>query len=838
LVSQTYKSVAEKLCFELNEKKKELEESEKVKEQLFELDNSFEEAKNQLEYQKRNLKRTVSRENYWREKCSKLEEKIENVENIDVCGNENISAQLELMTSKNVKYQEEIQNLKSEIHILHNEIDRLTNLQNDTVFLYNEDKNEYISELHACVYTLLNNHVATEHVSCVIESVLKLVDKKANKLPSKSTIKNWALERSFLARKQISELSGNENLTLYSDESSKYGQKWGSFASRDSDGNYLLLGLRDMATKSSQDTLDTFKEIISDIDAASENEQAGKEILVNIKNTMSDKAGTEKKFNDILREYRDEVLPEVIENFNILNIESQMAISHMNNFFCGLHSLVHMAETAQKAIYEVENAHFQSDIPIQNKLFLKPGQSGTVRLLFTACKAFARRGDQKNGCHGNFLTFVKPFLIEMGFLSLPLQPLKGNRFNILFVNAGHIFFFKEQLLEFLKNTPNLNSLLQSVLHDLQQDFFIAGLKALGLISKLITTPLWHVIESKDISISDMAKRYLDLKLFLDNSVNNIEDIISGEAILYPDVQVKKDKVFERLIQPDDRLDDHTVTILSVLLPALSKLVQHEFGDHLPGGVHENVDEEVTKSTDKHNKYPERVFAYVDYLLAQKPNISSLALESQITFSLNKTDKWLASKTPEETQQLILESRKEVKKERERFKIREQSIREKRLENQRVQFEMKARQERKRIERLEKDTLDMQFYGLWQSMEQISSELQLIKSDKEKVEALKAQLRFRKHVFEQKADSSVYAFSKVVDGKRVNLSVDQLKANVMKLVREAFDIHTSNHDVSGSLLVGKRVKQKFFDTSGNAFWSLGKVISQVILLSLKYNYYIL
>ena len=82
------------------------------------------------------------------------------------------------------------------------------------------------------------------------------------------------------------------------------------------------------------------------------------------------------------------------------------------------------------------------------------------------------------------------------------------------------------------------------------------------------------------------------------------------------------------MRPNETDDDHVLTSLSVLLPALTKLVKHEFKDHLPGEEHMRVNLEETKSADKHNKFPERVFAYVDH----KPNITSLALESHVTFS--------------------------------------------------------------------------------------------------------------------------------------------------------------------------------------------------------------
>ena len=108
-----------------------------------------------------------------------------------------------------------------------------------------------------------------------------------------------------------------------------------------------------------------------------------------------------------------------------------------------------MAEVAQKSLCEIEKAHFEDNVPILNKAFEKSGQPGTVRLIHTACKAFARRGD-KNGCHTNFMTFVSKFLKDNGISSFPLQPLRGNRFNILFTNAGHVFFLADQVRKFLE----------------------------------------------------------------------------------------------------------------------------------------------------------------------------------------------------------------------------------------------------------------------------------------------------------------------------------------------------------------------------------------------------
>ena len=95
----------------------------------------------------------------------------------------------------------------------------------------------------------------------------------------------------------------------------------------------------------------------------------------------------------------------------------------------------------------------------------------------------------KNGCHQAFKVYVSQFLKDNGILGLPLQPLRGNQFNILFANAGHVYFLRHKMTEYLKKTNSMNGLLKSVLKDLEVPFFIAGCKAMCLISKLITTPL-------------------------------------------------------------------------------------------------------------------------------------------------------------------------------------------------------------------------------------------------------------------------------------------------------------------------------------------------------------
>ena len=218
---------------------------------------------------------------------------------------------------------------------------------------------------------------------------------------------------------------------------------------------------------------------------------------------------------------------------------------------------------------------------------------------------------------------------------------KGNRFNILFGDAGLVHYYSQYTKGFLENvhgTPN--GLLKSILLDLKVEDFLAGAKALGLIEKLITTPLWRVTESTECHIMDMNSHYLKLKQFLtgtakdpDNFVHGmymdktIQEMTQSEAtaspaanllleenegnhnqevtqIMNPDTENQeksqcrktsspfpdkrtdpdKDKILAHLLKPSS-YDDHVKGVVQCVLSAWSKYSTTALKDHLPGGIH-------------------------------------------------------------------------------------------------------------------------------------------------------------------------------------------------------------------------------------------------------------
>ena len=571
--------------------------------------------------------------------------------------------QIESLKIENESLKTEVDNYKNQIQTLNEQLNE-SKLENewlnikinesDTVILFDKDQNAYKPELQECVYKLLSHNVTTNHVSPVIGIVLELVKKKANKLPSKSTVNNMNIQRLILAQKQLGlDFVKKGNTTLLSDETTKFGLKFEGFHCSDEDGNKWVLGVRQMVAKSGQNTLDALNHILSDIDdvCASSTNEISQKILTNIVSTMSDRAATQMKFNDLLENYRLNILKENIgESWEELTSDEQLACSKLCNFFCGLHVLVHLAESASTAILETEKGFFDGNPPFSNKTFLKATEPGTARLVRTSCKAFACGADEKNGIHGPFQAYIKPFLDSNKMKSLPLQPYRGNRFNILFENAGYVFFLSPKMIEFLENYSN-NMLLRGVYHDLCTPEYLAGCKALGLVSVLITVPLWCMIENETIHIMDMGCIYQQFIDYLKECESHINDFMIGELFLpfCKEEDIRNNVVFKELIKTWQH--DHLVHVhLSILIPALIKTSKSLFKDHIKDGKWAEVSEELrgkTKGVPKHNKFSETIFGHIDRILREKPNVSSIAVESYVMFVHNKTNDWLSQKNEKE-----------------------------------------------------------------------------------------------------------------------------------------------------------------------------------------------
>ena len=756
---------------------------------------------------------------YYKKKIEKVEKKEANVVNIQYTEDRN---------DEYIVLTEKLQEKDVQIRGLIEENEWLRNLVEDNKLIetFDEKRKRYTPELQKCVYSLLDNNVSASKIGPVINSCLKLAEREASKIPSKSTVLEMNVQRLALAHEQISDtFTKKETVCLMTDETSKFGNKYMGYEARDDEGTFWVLGLREITTKSSQDTLKVLREILDDIDYISDstNSEQSKLILKHMVATMSDRAATETKFNRILQEYRENVLPLVRNVYGDLTDDEGIKVSALSNFFCGLHSLVHIADTSDKSLLTAEKAIFgDNDVPRPEGSFTSKTESGTTRLVRTASKAFSSGGDEKSGCFSGFSVFVKPFLKQHKFQTLPLQRFRGARFNILFANAASVYFLHKEMIGYLQQLGATNRLLKAVLNDLQTPEFIAGTKCLGLVSKLLTCPLWNVIENRDIDIVEMNVKYLEFVQVIEEASRDVQAFLTG-ALAFGNYA--NDCILEYLLQPS-QVDGICSVMLEILLPAISMVCRKLFADHLPGGCHSQIDpnnadiRSKLKCVPKSNVFAESIFGRLDQILRQKPSITTISSEAYIMFSNNKTMQWLQSKDTSEQDKLLAKARREGRHISRKFKERKELIFQERRAAMEESIRKTTETKRKKEQQLEQYTNEMIEFSLRQTQEDVENQVKSYSKQNVQIKALKAQLNFRQKVLQQESDDkSVFNFTKVQNSKRVNLSVHELTVNVKKLVNKAMvkGITGQRH-----ILVGRRVRHKFADDT----WYDGKVLSQV------------
>ena len=100
-----------------------------------------------------------------------------------------------------------------------------------------------------------------------------------------------------------------------------------------------------------------------------------------------------------------------------------------------------------------------------------------------------------------------------GIHKIPLAQFVRNHFNILFYDAAGIYYLRDDMIQFIDEIhgTQANRLLQCVKADLKNPSYIVGCRALGLIDKIVTGPIWRKLKESSLSILDMGQMYCDMK---------------------------------------------------------------------------------------------------------------------------------------------------------------------------------------------------------------------------------------------------------------------------------------------------------------------------------------
>jgi len=130
--------------------------------------------------------------------------------------------------------------------------------------------------------------------------------------------------------------------------------------------------------------------------------------------------------------------------------------------------------------------------------------------------------------------------------------------------------------------------------------------------------------------------------------------------------------------------------------------------------------------------------------------------------------------------LIQKASSQIQRYKTTYKERLVEINKRKQEKLEEKVRQKEKQERDRLKRQTEFTNNIVLHGLWQSSNEVDNIFMSYNSEKEKIEALKTQINFRKNVLFQVPDEEkTYNLTKPVDGKksRKSLSSAELTANL-------------------------------------------------------------
>ena len=633
---------------------------------------------------------------------------------------------------------------------------------------------KYVDAIRQCCIQILSHNVGINHVSPVIRIVLAtLTSMTIDRLPSPAKMSTFLAESRQLVMTQIGEqLLSEENLTLHRDGTTKQGQKYYG-AQIASESQVLNIGLTAMKSGSAQHSMDVLLTIFQDIEKACHTAGATNPVcntlISKIKNTMTDRSIVEKNVNDLLKQFRSEVIPSVVTDWENLPEDVKTEATKMNNFFCGLHHVVGLADQAQQCLAAWEKMHLPST---------EGSESGIVRLIRTACKALEAHCSEQSGNHTQFRAFVA----SRGVSALPLARFVGNRFNILFYNASGLYYLRQEMLDFYDNafgTPN--RLRVSVRNDLGQAVYLAGCRALGIIDKLVTGPLWRQLTTT--SISDMSNVYSQLCESFDTWKADATSLLDGSACAFTGASIMVDEVHNELLVPSSH-DQHTLVILQLLSAAFSTFSKRLLTDHLPGGEFHSMPASVqsqTKSVSTTNVASERLFAQLDRMKREKPNSTLVALEGMILFSSNKTGNWLAQQSPQRRHELFASVIKGAQEHRELYQERCAAIEAHHRHTIQEKQRQREEKEKRDLETKLQLTNEISEVGLWTTTHDVSARLAAIPLASRKIAAIKSQIRFRKIVLQQTHQGKTF-FQWSAGGKV--FTWQELAQNLLKLISAA------------------------------------------------------
>ena len=139
---------------------------------------------------------------------------------------------------------------------------------------------------------------------------------------------------------------------MHTDGTSKFGEHYSTYDVVKESGEKLVAGIREVSGGDCETQMNVLKEILKEIEESLQDSesQVSQKICSSIKNIMSDHHIVQKKFNSVFQDFRSNILPDVVHNWDELSQEAKNKLINVNSFFCGMHFVVGLADQAEVAL--------------------------------------------------------------------------------------------------------------------------------------------------------------------------------------------------------------------------------------------------------------------------------------------------------------------------------------------------------------------------------------------------------------------------------------------------------------------------------------------------------
>ena len=348
-----------------------------------------------------------------------------------------------------------------------------------------------------------------------------------------------------------------------------------------------------------------------------------------IQSSSSDSASTQKRFNILVKQKREDaaVFGPICECPDVIEL--------VENFCC-----MHLGVNLRRAFFKTSTDKHSTDV-----------------LVHEFCKLLGKHGG-KHGVpeYGHGVVTFPDFLQLMCSSSNPsrvyyeqcakvkLDRQVGSRYFVTAANAGNILVFREAAISFLEYTGknNGNKLERSVYDKLQDLEELALLKADAVMFHHIYCNLVMLAKSNDLkkNVLDMNNHYLELQLFLTEMEQYPEvamdcrrEVFVSETRLYG----ADKKLNHRLHNTYDLVektvfseDDDNTQLYSLLASGATSMKDKLMSyaqNQLPGGKYWKPEpdvEAILKSLRPNNDVCESILGLNDYLSTALPNLHQMS----------------------------------------------------------------------------------------------------------------------------------------------------------------------------------------------------------------------